>query len=189
MVAEVIDGRVTNVEFASVDKVRFTYLEQRIDAVADLAALEFALIEQLEALRIEHDGRGLILRSRLTGRGPLRAQLMRPGTVNELLRSLREHCEHFDPFVWWDEIIDESRTVLDLDSIEARNDFMSELLSWSRSACINEDMLAMLANQIALEKHAKLRKFISALSEDELPALLEKATLIALERLEEGEGR
>jgi DNA repair exonuclease SbcCD nuclease subunit len=189
MVAEVMDGRVTNVDFAPVDKVRFTYLEQRIDAVADLAALEFAIIEQLEVLRTEHDGRGLILRARLTGRGPLRAQLMRQGTVNELLRSLREHCEHFSPFVWWDEIIDESRTALDLDSIEARNDFMSELLSWSRSACMDEDVLAMLAKQIALEKHAKLRKLVSALAEDELPALLEKATLIALERLEEGEER
>jgi hypothetical protein len=106
-----------------------------------------------------------------------------------LLRSLREHCEHFSPFVWWDEIIDESRTALDLDSIEARNDFMSELLSWSRSACMDEDVLAMLAKQIALEKHAKLRKLVSALAEDELPALLEKATLIALEQLEEGEER
>ena len=69
-VVDVEDGAVVGVEHVALDRVRFAAPDVAIDGVADLPELESVLAERGAAELAEADGRSVLVRARLTGRGP-----------------------------------------------------------------------------------------------------------------------
>jgi DNA repair protein SbcD/Mre11 len=130
VIVAVEGARVTGVEFVALDGVRFLEAEATITGLAEPAALHRRLTEAAERLRAEHagPGRGLLLRAVVTGRGPLHAELARPGTADELLAELRAPWEGTEPFLWWHGLRLGTAPELGRAALLARDDFTAALL-------------------------------------------------------------
>ncbi len=123
VVVEVSGDSVQSVEFVALDRVRFARVEVDIAGEPDLRSLQKTILN-----RAVSDATDLLVTVTLTGRGPIHRDLRRPGTVDELLRDLREELGIASPFVWVDKIADHSGAELDREAIARRGDFSSELI-------------------------------------------------------------
>jgi DNA repair protein SbcD/Mre11 len=115
-------------EFVPLDAVRFEEPVVEIDDVEELPELADRLLAAGDQARDEADGRALVLRARLAGRGPLHHELARPGVHDELLQRLRDAVRDLQPAMWWDALKVATRPVLDRDALRERADFTGELV-------------------------------------------------------------
>ena len=127
-VVEVEDGAVVGVEHVALDRVRFAAPDVAIEGVADLPELEAVLAERGAAELAEADGRAILVRARLTGRGPVHADLIRDGVLHGLLEALRSGAPDGAPWLWWEGLRDATRPALDRRAVAARGDLASEVL-------------------------------------------------------------
>ena len=121
------NGQVDGLEFVPCDQVRYLECDVAIEGIEDLGALGDTLEASALAALEASEGRSVVLRARLTGRGPLHRDLMRSDSIPELVSTLREVAP-VSPFCWWDQIADDTSSELDLDEIRLRGDFASDLL-------------------------------------------------------------
>lgn len=186
LVVEVAGGQVQDVEFESLDRVRFERVE--VDAEAgDVPALLELLQAEALARRAASDGRGLVVRGVVTGRGGLHVDLARPKVLEGLLGELRAASAVLAPFVWWDAVRDETRAELDLAAIQLRDDFSAALLRRVEAVLAAPQQHAELldAPGEALPE-ARLRRLLGEPDED-VAGLLDEARALALDLLERSE--
>jgi DNA repair exonuclease SbcCD nuclease subunit len=183
------DAAVSGVEFVPCDSVRFFEVPVDVTGSADLAQVCAVLASAAAQLLRESDGRSLVLRARLSGRGPVHRDLAREGAPAALLRELREDAGEGHPFIWWDSLIDGTRPALTRADIERRNDFLSDLLAVADSATVDRDGTRMLSSRAGAESMpAGLRALAAQLVEDDedLLALVGRAADLALDLVAEG---
>lgn len=120
--------------FHACDVVRWSIADLSIDAVADDEALLAAVRTSLTDAADAADGRSLLLRLRLTGRGPMHAALRRPGYVDDLRRLANDELGRRPPFAWLESIVDASRPAIDLAARRAVPDFAGDFLRTVESA-------------------------------------------------------
>jgi DNA repair exonuclease SbcCD nuclease subunit len=182
MVVHVRDGVVTRTEFAACDDIRFEQVDidvARIDDISGLAdELARCAARQLEAA----NGRSVVLRARLVGRGPVHEDLRRGGGVRALLADLRAGNKGAAPFAWWDALEDATRARAEHAAICARGDFASDLLKVCDSVGSHAAGLADLLARCSTETMpAGLRELATQLvasdqvKEDVLDGALAKA--------------
>ena len=99
-VVHVRDGRIVEVEHVTLDKARFDEVAVAIDETHDLPAVHHALAEGAREAAAAAEGRILVLRGVLDGRGPVHADLVRPDTVEELLEQLSAEAPADPPTAW-----------------------------------------------------------------------------------------
>lgn len=192
LVVEVGPDRRFSPEFVPADAWRFATLELDVGGsrpVGSLPELEARLLERAAGLVGEHAGRGLILRARLTGRGPVRAELARRGALAGVLARLRDEARDLGLDLCWDDLADESRPELDRAALAAGDDFVADLVRASGGLRGRaREPVAALAGRLAA--HPALARTLDALGlaglEDEAERLLEEAEALALDRLEAG---
>ncbi len=147
-VVHVEHGTVRELEFVPLDRVRFAELACEIGELEDLGDLRDRL-EDLARTELAHaDGRSLVVRARLHGRGPLHHDLARPGSLEELIQALRDAETTRPPFVWWDLVANESAPELDLEEVRGRGDFSADLLELAEELAGDPAALALLAEQL-----------------------------------------
>ncbi len=186
LVVEAEDSTVVGADFVPLDRVRFVPLDLDVSTVTDLPALRQALADRVAEARLQHEGRGLLLRARLVGRGEVHGDLQRMDVVEDLLRELRREAHGAQPFVWWDALVDQTAPSLDLDAIRQRNDFSAELLRLSdglRQA--PADLRCLIEDGDEPLKRVGLPQVLDALEEDADLGLLAEAEQLALELLED----
>lgn len=127
-VVHVESGRVREVEHVPVDRVRFALLELDAAGSSDLGRLRAALCAAAEDARAGADGRALVVRAVVRGRGPVHADLGCGGGVDGLLLDLRDEFEGERPFLWWESVRDATRPDLDLDGLRGRGDFSAAVV-------------------------------------------------------------
>jgi DNA repair exonuclease SbcCD nuclease subunit len=179
-------NEVRSVSFKPLDRVRFAETQLDVSGLADLSAVLQALVERTMKLRAEHPGRGLLLRGLLAGRGRLHQDLQRPGAANELLEELQAATHGYDPFVWWTEIKDRTRSELDLSAIRLRGDFSAELVNLANELLDDELQEATIANGAELPAFLKSVLSTIEVEESDWPTLLIEAQETALELLDQG---
>lgn len=184
-------GGGASLEFVATDLWRFAAVsldlaDRRLRSVAELAdALAAAALRELA----HSDGRGLLLRAAVGGRGPLHADLARPGVLAQLTRQLRDEAREDGLRLWWDEISDETRAPLDRAVLAAREDFVGDLLRQSDAWAAEPGAVV----RPVLERLAAFRGLglllrdggIEGLLAD-APAIVSEAEALALDRLEVG---
>jgi exonuclease SbcD len=187
VVVEVEDAAVRSLEFVPVDSVRF--LDLRLDVtslgeVTDLGGLRSALLGRMAELREQNAGRALLVRTTLEGRGPLHHDLAPAGTTTGLLRELQEAMADADPPVWWESVRDRTRAEIDLERVRSRDDFASNLLAVAEAAAGDPTRSEELIRLLTPTAPADLVRRCGTPSPDDMPRLLEEASLLALEALE-----
>lgn len=120
--------------FVPTDVVRWHPIELPIADVADDEALHRVCREAVAAAIDAADGRSLVVRLRLTGRGPLHANLRRPGYLDDLRQLLNEERSAVPPFAWVESIRDATRPDVDLATRRDAPDFVGDFLRTTASA-------------------------------------------------------
>ena len=113
----------------------------RSTASRDLPELESVLAERGAAELAEADGRSVLVRARLTGRGPVHADLIRDGVLPGLLEALRSGAPDTAPWLWWEGLRDATRPALDRQAVAARGDLASEVLGLAGRLEADDDAL------------------------------------------------
>jgi DNA repair exonuclease SbcCD nuclease subunit len=190
VVVHVATGRTERIEPVACDKVRFDEIECPVDAIGSLDALEEQLVGRADDALARADGRSLVLRARLVGAGPVHRDLVREGTVDGLLRHLRDAAGAPAVFCWWDALEDATTAQHDLGAVRERGDFSADLLELAEELAKDPGAAAVLAGDLIAAVPRVLRRDASRIVGDELRfrELLAAATTVALDELAGGHG-
>jgi exonuclease SbcD len=178
-----VDGSIVGVpRFVPLDVLRFAAVTVPIDDAEDLGQVDDLVREAAEELRAEAEGRPIILRVRLTGRGPAHALLRGDGRA-QLLEALRTEGLARSPFLWVDRLDDQTRPDLDLDLLSAADDFVGNALRRIDELVTGPDLGEELSSQ--------LPRLPADVTFPDLadPELLDRAHLLAVDLLTGGEPR
>ena len=120
-------GGITS-RFVASDVVRWHPIEIGIDSLADDEALVRAARDAIGTAIDEADGRSLVVRMVLTGRGPLHAAIRRPGYLEDLRLLLNDERSPVPPFAWVESIRDATRAAVDVEARRDAPDFVGDFL-------------------------------------------------------------
>jgi DNA repair exonuclease SbcCD nuclease subunit len=120
--------------FVATDVVRWHPIELPIADAADDEALHRLAREAVATAIDGADGRSLVIRLRLVGRGPLHATVRRPGYLDDLRQLLNEERSAVPPFAWVESLRDATRPDVDLATRRDAPDFVGDFLRAVASA-------------------------------------------------------
>jgi exonuclease SbcD len=127
-VVDVDEARRVTARFVATDVVRWQPIEVDIGLLADDEALRRACREAVARALDEADGRTLVVRLRLVGRGTLHSTVRRAGYLDDLRLLLDEERSQTVPFAWVESIRDATRPEVDLDARRDAPDFVGDFL-------------------------------------------------------------
>jgi len=99
-VVRVQGGRIVEVEHVALDRARFDEVTVTVSEDDDLGSVHRALADGALQAAADADGRILVLRGVVTGRGDVHTDLVRPGAVDELLDALADEAPVDPPTAW-----------------------------------------------------------------------------------------
>ena len=170
--------------FHAVDALRWSTTEVSIEGLVAVDALRGRVAEALEALRADSDGRPLLTRVRLTGRGPLFHDLRTNRALDDVLDSLRDQHVNAAPFVWVDQIEVACRPTIDLAARAASPDLLGEVLR-GREELRSGGLDALRTELAALYDHPRVRRILTSAPDDgDLQQWLDAAALACVDGLE-----
>ena len=181
-----VDGTRVETAFHALDVARFDEVLIDIRDVTDLGSLRNRFDDVAAVARSEAEGRFMLLRVRLTGRGHLHAELGRTGALDEFWESIREVAP---AGIVWAHLDNETRPPIDIEQVRARgaSDFAANVLA--RSDDLSKDLTALKTfAEGALGPHpARLRDTVPPPDIEEITQLVEFARDSAVDALE-GDG-
>ena len=184
-VNEVDNNRHVDMEFVPVDVVRWEQGDLNIHDI-NSADLKGRLQEIVEDLQRNADGRSLVYRIRLHGRGPLHTQLAQPDELDELTTWLNETWQDRRPFAWCGEIRDNTRSEIDRDQLRKGEDFIGDFLKLTDERSRDQNLQNMLKEELKpLFEHNRAKQHLDDILDTEANArfLLEAAEDTALDLL------
>ncbi|MBW2368433.1 MAG: DNA repair exonuclease [Deltaproteobacteria bacterium] len=167
--------------FIMLDKVRWAAAGVSIEGVKTLDALEQALGAEAESMHQNGDGRLVIGRITLTGRGPLYKDLRRDDAVEALLLRLKQTGKTMKPTTWIIDLQVDCMPDMDLARRREADDLVGQLL---RSA---DDLHPKKFTETALGalfENRRLRPYLSTLSPLDLQRLVQEAQRLCIDLLE-----
>jgi DNA repair exonuclease SbcCD nuclease subunit len=179
------DGEIV-ADFEAIDVLRWVQIEAAIDDVEDEIELLDRIEAHVERAAANAEGRHVVYRLRMHGRGPVHASLAREGMVDELVGQLNASWATREPFAFCGGAVDETKSELDRAGLRRGSDFVADLLELSEQTAANDALVAELQEELAkLYRNPRLKRYL----EDSLPTpedireILEYAEDLALDRL------
>ena len=168
-------------EFRELDVVRWESIEVSINGMNGIDDLHDEISVQLDRLRTEAEGRQVVCRVAVTGRGILHADLANTGDFESLSDELTEGQFNKDPWVWIERIINQTRPNLDIESRSSQDDFLGSVLRRAKSADPRE------FTKVLAEVYSTRQDTLPIPRENEIQDWIEEAKWLLAERLEPGE--
>ncbi len=188
---EVDDDGTVNLDFRAVDTVRWERRALDISSMETTQDLLDQLPQSMEDALAEADGRSVVLRITLTGRGVLHGSLRRQDFIEDMLNELNGEWANRSPFAWCERIEDETAPPFNREERLQGSDFLAEVLKTADHAKEDPDMLARLRGGLDdLYQHRRYRKHLSehAPGDADLAALLDEAEAIVVDLLAGDDG-
>jgi DNA repair exonuclease SbcCD nuclease subunit len=183
LLVDVGPDRLPKAEFRPVDVVRWEAVDVGITAVKTLDGLVRALRQSLEDLSGRAEGRDVVCRIGLRGRGPMHAELRRPGAIDELLQTVRADASDVSPWVWVERISNETRPDLDLNARSRNDDFLGAVLRHGAYVAAGPEGVERLKDaltEVYTGRHGGLKK----LTPEQVTELAEESRWYLAELLE-----
>ena len=180
---EVDDTGKISLDFRPTDTVRWERVSIDISAMETEQDILNEIDDGMHSLLDGAEGRSVVVRMTLTGRGELNRFLRQPGAVDDLLAGVNDQLADGLPFVWCERIEDETAAAIDRDAMRSGEDFLAEVL---RTADQLRDAPETLQDGLAdLYRHRRFRQHLAVLTDEETAALLEEAETLAVNLLAE----
>ena len=184
---EVDSNGNVNLEFRPTDTVRWEQETIDISGLETEQDLLNSVGDTMQSLLDRSEGRSVVVRLTLTGRGELNQFLRRPNAVGDLLEGVTEEWGGLMPFAWCERIEDATAAAIDRETARAGQDFLAEVL---RTADGLKEVPVSLRDGLAeLYQHPRYRRHLSAPTDEEIAALLDEAEALAISLLSEEDGR
>lgn len=131
---EVSSNGNVRTEFKALDVIRWESSDISIEAFKELDDLIVGIAEKLESLRMSSDGRNVVCRLTLSGRGPLHSVLSRVVTEDSLLEEVNRKQHIQNPWIWVERLDIKTRPEIDLTVRSGQDDFLGSILREAESA-------------------------------------------------------
>jgi len=183
------DGGRCAVEFVPLNAVTWEIKPVAIDGIENLQELIARLVAALDEAREANQGRSVLVRLQLTGRGTLHAALRKHNLAYDLLQELRKNCmTERSPFVWPETLQVITGPAVDKDELAQTNTLLGDLLSLARQAREDRGLQQQLrASLDTLLNHYRAGRYLSRDNDEELWTLLEQAEDLAIDYLLDGD--
>ena len=171
--------------FRPVDVVRWDQIEADIADHDSMDSFDQEINRQIEERLQQSDGRNLVFRVHLTGRGPLHNLIKQPEYLGALASRLNDDWSGRNPVAYCERVTANTRQEINREDLIERDDFTGDLLRFfdeARSGGIASEIEESLK---LLYERARLRQHISGglPQGEELAALLDEAESICLDLL------
>ncbi|HUE95722.1 MAG TPA: DNA repair exonuclease [Longimicrobiaceae bacterium] len=184
-VVDVDESRYVKPEFVALDVVRWARTEIPVGDASNFDEVVGALDRQISDLRAGSEGRSLVCRVALTGRGPIHEELARSDTAEQLLAHVRDTFVADEPWVWLDGLDDRTMPDLDIGQRASEQDFLGLLLTRAAAEMTGPALRAELARDLnASLRTSRDREWAEQLSEAEMAGLIDRTRWLLAERLE-----
>ncbi|CRF28694.1 DNA repair exonuclease [Mycobacterium tuberculosis] len=175
----------TELTFYALDDVRWQAAEASIDGLETEQQLMEALEEAVWTAAEAAEGRAVILRVLLTGRGPIHAVLRRSGVLAELGSALNESMSGGGHTIWVESLVDRTGSAVDRGELEGRPGFLGDLLRLAEEAGADPAQLAVFAAEALapLSAQPRLAALLAESSQEEIAQWLREAEELAIDML------
>ena len=119
-------GRV-NLDFRPVDVIRWALKVMDIAGLVSEQRVIDAIFDMADSALEESEGKPVVLRVVLSGRGEMNRWLRSPGTLDEVLERLNEEYSEGLPWLWCERIQLETSPAIDHEQVMQREDFVGDL--------------------------------------------------------------
>ena len=187
---DISDSGEVSLDFRAVDTARWESLKVGITALENEQELVQAVDQAVEEARDAADGRDLVIRLTLTGRGPMHASLVREGFVEDIKAQLNDTWAGRRPFTYCERASDATSPHVDRDERLRAEDFVGDLLRLVDSFEKEPQLLQELYSELEpLYDNSRASRSLGDLkpTPDELAAILQAAEDICMDMLLEGE--
>ena len=175
---EVDAAGAVSLQFHATDTVRWERASIDISGMETEQDLLNELDDAVQNLQDGAQGRSVVTRITLNGRGQLNQSLRRPNAVVDILEVVNEEWAGQQPFVWCERIEDETGAAIDREALRAGEDFLAEVL---RTADLLKESPASFRDGLAdLYEHARHRRYLDAFTDEEIATLLDEAENMAV---------
>lgn len=189
---EVDDGGNVGLDFRPMDTVRWARLDSDIGVFETEQELLDALHKGMQVLRDDADGRSVVVRVTLTGRGELNRSLRRPSAIDDIVEEINREWAEGSPFIWCERIEDASGSPFNREARLKGSDFLAEVLRTADRAKTEPELQSRLGAGLSdLYQHRRFGRYLpnSALNAEEIAALVEEAESMAVDLLVEDDDR
>jgi DNA repair exonuclease SbcCD nuclease subunit len=175
---EVDAAGAVSLTFHATDTVRWERASIDISGMETEQDLLNEIDDAVQNLQDGAQGRSVVARITLNGRGQLNQSLRRPNAVGDILEVVNEEWAGQQPFVWCERIEDETGAAIDREALRAGEDFLAEVL---RTADLLKEHPDTFRGGLAeLYEHARHRRYLDAFTDEEIAALLDEAENMAV---------
>jgi len=173
-------------EFVPVDVVRWYDEQLTIEGLGGFDELLGRMDERVHALRLQNEGRGMIVRWKLEGRGVLHRELVKPGRLEDLLLTLREKWGMGSQFVWSEAIYDRTGREVDIEALRQEENLLGDFLRFAEVG--DETRLQELRQVIEpLFEDPRVYRHLGEPSDEQLREWMQAAQHLGVDRLLAGD--
>jgi DNA repair exonuclease SbcCD nuclease subunit len=171
-------------EFIETDTIRWYVEDISIEGMESEEDLILQIRECIDTILDGADGRSVICRFILTGRGPLHRTLSKEGIIDDILQYLREEENLGSQFVWVERLVNNTSMPIERSILLERKDFVGDLVRIVDEIFKDEESLESLKTSLEpLFKSAKGRKVIKDIDKEELMGLVHRAEGLLLDNI------
>lgn len=171
-------------EFIETDTIRWYVEDISIEGIESEEDLILQIRECIDTILDDADGRSVICRFILSGRGPLHRTLIKEGIIDDILQYLREVENLGSQFVWVERLVNNTSMPIERSILLERQDFVGDIVRIVDEICQDEESLESLKTSLGpLFKSAKGRKVIKDIDKEELMGLVHRAEGLLLDNI------
>jgi DNA repair exonuclease SbcCD nuclease subunit len=171
------EGRLDGTpQFVATDSVRWLTSEVEINGIDTIDLLISRIEDRMQELAELADGRSVVTRITLLGRGVLHNALTRPHSSRELLDELHALGAQRSPFVWVEKLILRTRPDADLEARRGMPDFLGDLLRLIDGIRQSPGEIAGLRRELTdLYEHGRASRSLRLPDDSTLLSLIDEA--------------
>lgn len=185
LLVDVDPSGASKTEFVSLDVVRWERTDLDISNIETIDGLDSAVRQHTDNLNVQAEGRDVVCRITLLGRGPMHEQLAQEKAVPDLLEAVRNTWSGHSPWVWIDRIIDQTRPEIDIEQRAKQDDFLGATLKRALLSSIESDEIDRLT-EVVSDVYSGRRNGLAKPSDEQVSEWAEEARWYLAELLEQG---
>jgi DNA repair protein SbcD/Mre11 len=183
-VVKVLGPADVQIEFQATDAVRWLTTAVSIQGLQTINELEKTITIALDRLSQDAQGRPFVCRLSLQGRGALYHQLQQSNRLQEFLTHLRTKLKHITPFRWLEQLDFDCAPEIDVGEVRRRNDVTGFVLREAEELAAGDLKQTLLPVLAPLFTQSPAAKYLGELPEEQLRKLLEEASMLCFDKLE-----